>query len=132
MYVCVYHFLMGKLVSFSMSYNRYQSCSREGEFQQYKWQRQPHSKVIVSLRINKLPWLHHSKRNNLAKQKKPTFHFWEVPHHGSEGRCTNDRLSSTRGLRGSSDLGGILGGEENLVTPTTPVRVAKPNLHSYY
>ena len=50
--------------------------------------------------------------------------------HGSEGCCTNDRVSSTRGLRGSSDLGSILGGEENLVTPT--VGFAMPNLHSCY
>ena len=44
----------------------------------------------------------------------------------------NDGLSSTIGLRESSNLGGILRGEENLVTPTTPVRVAKPDLHSCY
>ena len=65
-----------------------------------------------------------------AAKKKPTSHIWEVPHHGSEGCCTNNGLSSTRGLRGNSDLGGILRGEENLVTPTTPVGVAKPDLHS--
>ena len=43
-----------------------------------------------------------------------------------------DSVSSTRGLRRSSDLGGIPKGEENLVTPTTPVGVAKPDLHSTY
>ena len=42
------------------------------------------------------------------------------------GCCTNDRLSSTRGLRGISDLGGILRDKENLVTPTTPVRLSSP------
>ena len=72
------------------------------------------------------------KKQPGAAKKTPTFHFWEVPCHGSEGCCTNDGLSSTRGLRGSSDLGGIPQGEENLVTPTNPVGVAKPNLHSYY
>ena len=39
-----------------------------------------------------------------AQQKNPTSHIWEVPRHGSDGCCTNDGLSSTRGLRGSSDL----------------------------
>ena len=62
-----------------------------------------------------------------------TGHFTKRKHgcsarHGSNRCCTNDGLSSTRGLRDSSDLGGILRGKENL-TPTTPVRVAKPNLH---
>ena len=39
-------------------------------------------------------------------------------------------LNSTRGLRGSADLGSILRGEENLVILTTPVGVAKLDLHS--
>ena len=42
------------------------------------------------------------------------------------GCYTNDRLSSTRGLRANADLGGILRGEENLVTSTTPVRLSRP------
>ena len=38
----------------------------------------------------------------------------------------NDGLSSTRGLRGTFDLGGILRGEEHLVTSTTPVGLPSP------
>ena len=41
--------------------------------------------------------------------------------------CTNDRLSSTRGLMANADLGGILRGEENLVAPTTPVGLSSPD-----
>ena len=65
-----------------------------------------------------------------AVQQKTNLSIREVQHHGSEGCCTNDGLSSTRGLRRSSDLHVEGRGEENLVTPTTPVGVAKPDLHS--
>ena len=44
----------------------------------------------------------------VATQHKPNLPTREVSHHGSEGCYTNDGLSSTRALRGSSDLGGIL------------------------
>ena len=76
--------------------------------------------------------LQHSKKKTSPVQQKNQPPHLGGPHHGNESCCTNDGLSSTRGLRGSSDLGGILRGEENLVTPTTPVRVAKPDLHSCY